>query len=339
MQLVTSLTIDASRLRKLLHLWNEAEEKRDPFAAVLVTPLFASLSTLRLIREELNGKRGSVVYFDSGGYYAQQGKISFESLYCQLRDYYREPDNQWADWYVLPDYVPTSTDSPETVERKVNETITAAKMFFAEMPSRIRERSIGVIQGHSFEQIKKCIEAYRSMGLQYLGFGSFGTSGTNNSINITDTRAAENIIYIIRELEADGVRLHTFGVSTPPVIYAFRRLGIYSLDSVGWLRSGGYGKVFLPYIRAYNVSHRSTKNASLSRMEFEHLKQRCNHQCPFCEDFEVLSRDFLIRGAHNLITMLETADSNNEGDRQAVASLIAWKSPRYYQMFKEIYLG
>jgi hypothetical protein len=184
LRLVTSLTVDASLLRRLLRLWDEGGDPRRPFASVLVTPLFASPSTLQLIREELKEKRGSIVYFDSGGYYAQQGKISFDDLYHRLREYYSAPENQWADWYVLPDHVPTSTDSSEIVEQKVNETITAAKMFFAEMPSHIQEKSISVIQGHTFEQVNRCIDAYRSLGQQYLGFGSFGTSGTNNSINI-----------------------------------------------------------------------------------------------------------------------------------------------------------
>ena len=339
MQLVTSLTIDASLLRKLLHLWDKGGDPRNPFAAVLVTPLFASPSTLRLIREELKEKRGSVVYFDSGGYYAQQGKISFNDLYCRLRDYYRNPENQWADWYVLPDHVPTSADSPTIVEQKVNDTITATKMFFAEMPPLVQERSLPVIQGHTFEQVNRCIDAYRAMGLQYLGFGSFGTSGSNNSINITDARAAENVSYITRELQADSIRLHTFGVSTPPVVYAFERLGIFSFDSMAWLRSAGYGKAFMPFVRAYNVSHRSTRNSALTQVEFDQIKVRTGHHCPFCDDFDQLSKSRLFRALHNLVAVMDTIDPAPHLNSQEIATLISWKSTRYHQMFKEIYLG
>ena len=339
MQLVTSLTIDASLLRKLLHLWDKGGDPRNPFAAVLVTPLFASPSTLRLIREELKKKRGSVIYFDSGGYYAQQGKISFDDLYCRLRDYYRDPENQWADWYVLPDHVPTSADSPTIVEQKVNDTITATKMFFAEMPPHIQERSLPVIQGHTFEQVNRCIDAYRAMGLQYLGFGSFGTSGSNNSINITDARAAENVSYITRELQADSIRLHTFGVSTPPVVYAFERLGIFSFDSMAWLRSAGYGKAFMPFVRAYNVSHRSTRNSALSQVEFDQIKMRTGHHCPFCDDFDQLSKSRIFRALHNLVAVMDTIAPAPRLSSQEIAALISWKSTRYHQMFKEIYLG
>jgi queuine/archaeosine tRNA-ribosyltransferase len=339
LQLVTSLTVDASLLRKLLRLWDESGDPRNPFATVLVTPLFASPSTLKLIREELKERRGATVYFDSGGYYVQQGKITFEELYCTLRDYYQNPDNQWADWYVLPDHVPTSTDSPAIVEEKVNDTVTAVRMFYAEMPSMVQERSMPVIQGHTFRQVNRCIEAYRELGLKYIGFGSFGTSGTNNSINVADSRSAATVAHIVRELEDDGIRLHTFGVSTPPVIYAFQRLGIYSFDSLAWQRSAGYGKVYMPFIRAYNVSHRSTRNSALSQVEFELIKERTGHHCPFCENFGHLSKRRLYRSLHNLVAVMDTVKVDQRQDSQSIASLIAWKSQRYYKMFKEIYLG
>ena len=58
MQFVTSLTVDASLLRKLLRLWDEGGDPRNPFANVLVTPLFASPSTLKLIREEFKREAG-----------------------------------------------------------------------------------------------------------------------------------------------------------------------------------------------------------------------------------------------------------------------------------------
>jgi hypothetical protein len=339
LQLVTSLTVDASLLRKLLSLWDQGGDPRNPFAAVLVTPLFAPPSTLKLIREELKEKRGAIVYFDSGGYYAQQGKIAFDELYCALRDYYLNQDNQWADWYVLPDHVPTSTDTPVDVEDKVNDTITAVRMFFAEMPPSLQQRSMPVIQGHTFEQVNRCIKAYQELELRYMGFGSFGTSGTNGSINVADSRSATNVAHIARELGNEGVRVHTFGVSTPPAIYAFQRLGIYSFDSLAWQRSAGYGKVYMPFTRAYNVSYRSTKNTALSQLEFEVIKERTGHNCPFCEDFRYLSESRLYRSLHNLVAVMETVQTSRSLDPWDIASLIAWKSQRYYRMFEEIYLG
>lgn len=338
LQLVTSVTVDASLLRKLLRLWDESGDARNPFERVLVTPLFADPSTLKLIREELKERRGATVYFDSGGYYVQQGKIAFEELYCSLRDYYRNPGNQWADWYVLPDYVPTSTDSATIVDEKVNHTITATRMLYAELPTFVQRRSMPVIQGHTFDQVNRCISAYRELGLAYIGFGSFGTSGSNNSINIIDSRSADAVTYIAKELRNDGVRLHTFGVSTPPLIYAFQRLGIFSFDSLAWQRSAGYGKIYMPFTRAYNVSHRSTRNSALSQVEFEQIKQRSGHHCPFCEDFHRLAESRHHRALHNLMAVMETVETEGLREPEAIASLIAWKSQRYYKLFREIYL-
>jgi len=333
LRLVTSLTVDASLLRKLLNLWDAGNDPRNPFAAVLVTPLFASPGTLRMIRDEFQEKRGSIVYFDSGGYYAQQGKIAFRDLYCALRDYYRDPANQWADWYVFPDHVPTSADPADVVAQKVNDTVTAARMFFAEMPAFVQERALPVIQGHTIEQVDRCIETYQAMGVRYIGFGSFGTGG-DSSINVADARSAQAVVHIVDRLRA-GLRLHVFGVSTPPVIYAFNRLGVYSFDSLAWVRSAGYGKVFLPFTRAYNVSHRSTRNSALSYAEFVQIKERSGHHCPFCEDFDLLRESRLHRCLHNLVAVMETAEET--GMRSDIVSLIAWKSAKYYRLFERVY--
>lgn len=337
MHLVTSLTIDASLLRKLLRLWDASGDSRNPFASVLITPLFAEPSTLNLVRKELKEKRGSKVYFDSGGYHAQQGKISFDYLYCKLRDYHLDLANQWADCYVLPDNVPTSQDGVEDVERKVLDTITATRLFYAEMPSAIQERAMPVIQGHTFAQVNQCLETYREMGATYIGFGSFGTSGTTNSINVADRRSTETLSHIVMQLRSENVRLHTFGISTPPAIYAFDRLGIYSFDSMAWLRSAGYGKVFLPFTRAYNVSHRSTRNSALTQEEFEELRLWTGHRCPFCESFENMRKDRVYRSLHNLTVVMETAEGSSRINSTEITKLIADKSERYYKMFAALY--
>lgn len=339
MHFVASLTVDASLLRKLLALWDASGDSRNPFSSVLVTPLFASPSTLRIIREELKDKRGATVYFDSGGYYAQQGKITFDDLYNNLRDYYMKPENQWADWYVLPDHVPTSSDDTNMVEKKVSDTVTAAKMFLAQMPSSIQQYSLPVIQGHSYNQINRCIDTYLGLGLKYFGYGSFSTSGSSSSINVADARSIDAIKHIVTRLERHDVRLHTFGVSTPPLIYAFDCLDIFSFDSLAWQRSAGYGKIYMPYTRAYNVSHRSTKNTALSKTEFEVLKDRTGHQCPFCEDFQILSENRLNRSLHNLFAIMETIDRSRELQSETITSLIKWKSQRYFKLLEEVYLG
>jgi len=339
MRFVASLTMDAALLRNLLNLWDASGDPRNPFENVLVTPLFAAPSTLKMIREELKDRRGSRVYFDSGGYYVQQNKISFEELYQNLRNWYSVPNNQWADWYVLPDHVPTSRDAAEVVEQKVSETIAAAKMFFAEAPSVVQERFMVVVQGHNVDQVNRCIKSYLNLGANYIGFGSFGTGSGDVSINQLDAQSAELVGHLAKNLASQKIRLHTFGISTPPAVYAFRRLGFFSFDSLGWQRSAGYGKVYLPFTRAYNVSHRSIHNSALTRQEFENLKTQTGHRCPFCENFQKLSDDRLYRSLHNLVVLMETGNGTPKPslDSEGIAGLIKIWSPRYYKIFGQVY--
>jgi len=319
-------------------MWDEGGDSRNPFSTVLVSPLFANPSTLNLIRRELKEKRGATVYFDSGGYYCQQGKISFDQLYRSLRDYYKDPANHWADWYVLPDYVPNSTDTPEIVEEKVSNTITAVRMFHAEIPSTIQEVSIPVIQGHTFQQVNQCMEAYKGLGFKYVGFGSFGTNGLRQDINRADRRSISILSHVSQDLGNNAIRLHTFGVSTPPVVYALKRLGVYSFDSLAWQRSAGYGKIYMPFTRAYNVSYQSTRNSILDPTEFGIIKERTGHWCPFCVDFRNLRESRLHRSLHNLVAVMETVDNDCHQNSLDIASLIKWKSQHYYKLFEKVYL-
>ncbi|MCZ7554452.1 MAG: hypothetical protein M5U05_18050 [Anaerolineales bacterium] len=342
MKFVASLTMDASLLKKLLALWDASGDSRNPFESVLVTPLFASASTLKMIREDLKEKRGAQVYFDSGGYYVQQGKIGFEQLYQDVRAWYSAAENQWADWYVLPDNVPTSGDCGEVVEQKVNETVAAAKMFFAEAPAAVLERCMAVVHGHELWQVNRCIESYLGLGVKYLGFGSFGTGGGDNvSINQLDKHSAEIVAHLASGLCSCDVLLHTFGISTPPAVYAFKKLGFSSFDSLGWQRSAGYGKVYMPFTRAYNVSHRSIHNSALTRDEFVRLCLLTGHECPFCVDFRQLSEDRLYRSLHNLVVLMETGNGTGESrlSQEKIARLIEDWSPRYYRLFQQVYNG
>ena len=223
MKFVASLTMSSSDLRKALQLWDASGDPRNPFSHVLITPLFAKPSTLRIVREELKDKRGSNVYFDSGGYYVQQGRIAYEELYGKLMDYY--VDNRWADWYVLPDWVPTSQDTPQNVNTKVNGTITVSKLFYQELPDELKERALPVVQAHTKLQVLACMETYRHLAVGPIGFGSFGTCGSKNGVNTVTDLSLENLRLLINITEQDGFDVHLFGVSTPPILYLFQQLG------------------------------------------------------------------------------------------------------------------
>nr|MDQ2996160.1 hypothetical protein [Chloroflexota bacterium] len=279
----------------------------------------------------------STVYFDSGGYYVQQGRISYPLLCERLRNYYNNPANQWADYYVLPDHVPTSTDSEKEVERKVAETCTVAQQFFHQIPTTLQERALPVIQGRTTHQILACVETFIRLGTRHVGFGSFGTSGANNSINTVTTNAYQMLSHV-RDLTAlHQLRVHLFGVGTPPILYLFQKMGFASFDSMAWARAGGYGNAFLPFMKGFMVSQTAAAmfRSSLDYDTFERYKIITGHQCPFCDDFVALTNNRFYRILHNLACILDTVDFIQTWHTERILEAIESVSPRYLHYYKE----
>ncbi len=112
MKFVASITAEsANRIKTLRNLWTETGDVRNPFSDVLITPLFTSLSTLDLVNKNKVSGEIHKVYFDSGGYFVQTGKITYQDMYWRLLNFYRH--NNWADYYVLPDDVPVPKKLPK----------------------------------------------------------------------------------------------------------------------------------------------------------------------------------------------------------------------------------
>ncbi|MCI0553170.1 MAG: hypothetical protein L0287_19655, partial [Anaerolineae bacterium] len=307
-----SATANASDLRQVLQLWEESGDPRNPFANVLISPLFAAPSTLKFVRDELKDKRDSTIFFDSGGYFVQQGRISYEALYYKLLNYYTNRINHWADWYILPDHVPTSRDKPETVTAKVNDTITAARMFFNDMSSELHAKALPVVQGHTEQQVLDCIEMYADLGVDYIGFGSFGTCGASNQMNIVTDQSIRMLQILTVRAKEYGFNTHLFGVSTPPILYVFDRLGVSSFDSMAWMKAAGFGNVFLPLVRGYMVTYRTYDRTHIYQENFEYLRALTKHRCPFCEDFSDLVHNRMHRILHNLVCVMDTLDILSE---------------------------
>jgi len=345
MKFVLSATINASDLRQVLSLWKASGDPRNPFENILVSPLFVAPSTFAIVKNILKERLGSTIYFDSGGYYVQQGRIDYETLYERLQRYYRE--HTWADWYVLPDHVPTSKDTPDIVASKVKDTITAARVFSSEMPSSIQERLLPVVQGHTEEQIFECVENYAQLGASYFGFGSFGTSGASNQMNLVTDQALRMLKLLSGLGKEKGFRSHLFGVSTPPILYIFDRLGFHSFDSLAWMKAAGYGNVFLPFVRGYMVTYRIYDRTHTYLDHFEYLKELTGHRCAFCEDFSKLTNNRMHRVLHNLSSVLDTLDilttgQNTSGEfaynisENTILRIIREGSPSYLRYYEAI---
>jgi hypothetical protein len=327
MDFVASMTHRPSELRQIIDMWRSSGDPRNPFARTIYTPLFAQQGVKQLMVDEFSTLGG--VIFDSGGYFVQQGGISYESLYQKLMAFYKQ--NKWGSWYVLPDYVPTSDLSPFEVEERVQATITVAKLFFTQMPDDLKPRALPVVQGYTREQIKACVDAYSDLGVSYIGFGSFETSGNNNSINMIQMQSYEMASFVKEQAEKHNMKVHFFGVGTPEVLFKFKELDIDSFDSSGWSRTAGYGNVYLPFIGRRSITTRMLREVggeAYRQEDFLRLKDATGHDCPFCQDYETLKHSRIKQMVHNLFVMMDTVEGLNRGE-VIVPELVGIKPSRY----------
>lgn len=279
----------------------------------MVTPLFIEPRTLMYVRY-MQQRWGVNIWFDSGGFFVQQGKIRYEDLFTKLLAFYQQHD--WATVYVLPDYVPTSKNNQAEVEERVRVTAAGGVKFLKRLPEAIRNRALGVLQGHNPQQIRLCLDRFVAARIQHLGFGSFDTGGSNGEINLI-TREAVQRLEIVREMldqavstgqSGEKISLHLFGVGSPNHVLQFIRFGANSFDSSGWMRTAGYGNVYLPFMGRRNITHGAsavTCGSGLSAREFFTLCEQTGHTCPFCADYRRLQTNRYARMLHNAMVFGE----------------------------------
>jgi GNAT superfamily N-acetyltransferase len=320
---VGSVTASSRDLRLLIDLWEAEGPTLRPFTRCIVTPLFAEARTLQYVRY-MHDHWGVEVVFDSGGFYVQQGKITYDSLFSRLLSFYQE--NPWAEKYVLPDFVPTSKNSEDEVTERVYVTAAESVRFLRRLPRELADRAVGVLQGHAAKDLVYCLDRYMASGINSVGFGSFDTRGVHSEINILTSRSAKRLdlvkqvlleSYISGRLEAIP-DFHLFGVSSPNIIASFPDYLATSFDSSGWLRTAGFGNVYLPFRGRQNVSHGGSallNGNGLSAASFYELCERTGHSCPFCKDFRRLQTDRFARMWHNALVFDEMTSSLNSRDQ------------------------
>ena len=330
-----SLTVKPDEMRTLHCLWHKHAHdfdwkfgKPNPFQRVLISPVVARKYTFDFVRELKRTGETEVVMFDSGGYFVQKGDISYYDLHRKLYERYKQED--WADIYVLPDNPPLSKDSLSSAEAKIKQTVEGSLRLYSDLSYAIQRKAMPVVHATTSEHLDYCLRQYTNF--KRIGFGSFPTSGTSNSINRLNINALMILRQLTLMLSSEGVKLHTFGISTPPAIYLLSLVGVHSFDSNGWMRSGGYGKIFLPFMRGYLVTFNSRKNRSLNEAEFKLWKENIKHDCPFCSSFERLSNNRWNRIMHNLIVMSELETHQ----RIPKTDMLRELSGTYYRMSQSI---
>jgi ribosomal protein S18 acetylase RimI-like enzyme len=314
----------AWRMRRMVRLFYDAyigAPPFHPFERQIVTPLFAPKAVLRALRawrEGIPPVDGAIppvrsVIFDSGGYQVQIGRLSFDELVERLLPYYRE--NAWADFLVLPDHVPRSSDSDREVAVKVEDTLRAGEEFLKRLP-HLRERFIGVVHARTVEQVRFAVRHWASLGITYVAFGSFGTSGPKGSINKV-SKESEVLLFALQDACAEfGLSFHLFGIGGPAHLQRLRAAGIIptSLDSAGWWKAAANSRVFLPGHPELSVGERGKDRAVRLASEWDEMRRAAGHECPFCRDFHALQQDRWHRMLHNLVVVMECLSALAEGD-------------------------
>lgn len=334
LRFVASMTVCPSDIRKIRHHVKLASPSIDPLQDILITPLFVANGSVELAREMAS--EGRRVMFDSGGYYVQLGRLSYEELYMPLLQTYRR--HRWASVYTLPDHVPTSQDMTDVVERKVQDTIRFSTLFFQEMPDELKPRAMPVVQGHSYKQVEDCLQAYIDLGVKQIGFGSFGTQGKNSEINVATRSAVEIAAHVINVAHAHDMKVHLFGLGTPALVAMIKGIGADSFDSATWLKSAGFGQIFLPFMRAYNISYGisvSELQKGITFEQFSEWRDLTGHQCELCANLPNLNAHKMHRAAHNLIVMSETVAMVNRGHFDRIQAIYHAGSPKYKNEFEK----
>lgn len=305
---IASLSTGGSEIEGLKRLWQKNRDfcPYEPFQQILYSPLASPITTTEYLKSEKEKGNVSEIWIDCGAYQVQQGKLKYEDLLAFLEQFYL--DNQWADRYVLPDVVPLSTDSDEAVEYKVRETIHHCCCFFEQMPAYIQERAIAPVQGRNLNQIYRCLESYAAKGIRHIGFGSWGTSGPNGSVNMLSVESLALFDKIYTFALEHHQSVHCFGIGGPNSYNRFceRQSIPHTLDSTTWWKAGGFGSVFLPNTSQIQITVR--RGFETTKAGFEQLKKSTNHSCYFCQKIEDLRRSRNHRIMHNLAAWLETLE-------------------------------
>lgn len=334
LEFVASMTVCPSDIYKIRRHLDLAQARVNPLRNILITPLFVQNGSLDLARRM--AEEGASIFFDSGGYYVQIGKLKYEELYMPLLESYKA--NQWAAAYTLPDHVPTTRDSPEEVEQKVRDTITFSTLFFQEMPDDLKPRAMPVVQGRTLRQVENCLEAYLSLGVRRIGFGSFGTAGQNSEINVATTSAVDLARHVIHVAHEHGVKVHLFGIGRPALLAMVKGIQADSFDSASWLKAGGFGQVFLPFMRGYNITYNTQVSVLEQSVTFEQFQQWVSltgHQCRLCSSLVELQESKMHRVVHNLVSVAETVEMLNSGDYERIRRIYESGSPKYRDEFEK----
>jgi len=212
-----------------------------------------------------------------------------------------------------------------------------SSLFFAEMPDELKAKAMPVVHGRTKAQVEYCLEHYLKLGVQWVGFGSFGTFGKNNETNVATQSAVENARLVVQTANKHSLKVHLFGLGAPALVGMLHGIGATSFDSASWFKAAGFGQVHMPLMRSYNITYNNGVSELQQGITWEHftqLKQITEHECIYCADYHTLSSHKMHRVIHNLLVVNESVQMVNDGQFERARSIYEQGSVKYKEEYK-----
>ena len=84
---------------------------------------------------------------------------------------------------------------------------------------------IGIVHGRTVSLVVFAARKWHKIGVSYVAFGSFGTSGPKGSVILLSRRSLNLLKALAEETAANGQKLHIFGIGNPTYLFAPQRRG------------------------------------------------------------------------------------------------------------------
>jgi len=322
MNYFASVTINRCHLRALVDLSAQIAGRRFPFQNVIVSPLVVRNGILPIVSTH---KHSCNVMFDSGGFHIQQGQFTLTEVALRIDDIYK--NNPWAHRYVIPDVPIVTQDNSRAATAKIRANIRQYRSF-PEITNIDRSKLVAVVHGRTTVEIARCAAAAAKSGVGMLGFGAFSTSGSKSNVNTLTGGSCILLAELSKCAHRLGLPFHVFGIGNPSAIPLLMHFGAASCDSAGWIRSAGFGNVFLPFIGAVNITGAASTRRTVGAREFSQLKRISAHDCVYCSDLATLKARWHYRALHNYEVALETISVVSKTGIEAALAKLDTLNPR-----------
>jgi queuine/archaeosine tRNA-ribosyltransferase len=201
---------------------------------------------------------------------------------------------------------------------------------------RDRGKMIAVVHGRTWAEVEACTSAAIKCGFGMLGFGAFGTSGANSTVNFLSAASSTLLARFVFFARSRKIPVHVFGIGNPSALCLLQHLGVTSSDSAGWIRTAAFGNVYMPFLGAVNITGAATSRRSIERREFKKLAAVLDHVCAFCANFSRLQDSWYYRALHNYIVTKETIERTHSMDVEGFISKMQNYNPRMVQLLKMV---